>query len=157
MVYLNQTRLSAMSQTLVTENRFSLCLSPLSYFICKSNKGSNETVSSEFLLLVHATRINSPCTGPYIVLYLISILNVGAQGLSGRVLDSRPKGRGFEPHWHHSLVSLIKNINLSLVLVQPRKTRPFITERLLMGRKESNKQTNNPEYETCNAFVNRTR
>ena len=32
----------------------------------------------------------------------------------------------------------------SLVLVQPRKTRPFKTERLLMGRKESNqtKQTN---------------
>ena len=29
----------------------------------------------------------------------------------------------------------------SLVLVQPTKTRPFITERLLMGRKESN-QTN---------------
>ena len=31
-----------------------------------------------------------------------------------------------------------KNINPSLVLVQPRKTRPFITERLLMGRKEPN-------------------
>ena len=40
------------------------------------------------------------------------------------------------------VVSLSKNINPSLVLVQPRKTRPFITERLLMGRKESN-QTNN--------------
>ena len=39
------------------------------------------------------------------------------------------------------VVSLSKNINPSLVLVQPRKTRPFITERLLMGRKES-KQTN---------------
>ena len=26
-----------------------------------------------------------------------------------------------------------------LVLVQPRKTRPYLTERLLMGRKESNK------------------
>ena len=26
-------------------------------------------------------------------------------------------------------------INPSLVLVQPRKTRPYITERLLMGRK----------------------
>ena len=26
----------------------------------------------------------------------------------------------------------------SLVLVQPRKTSPYITERLLMGRKESN-------------------
>ena len=30
---------------------------------------------------------------------------------------------------------------LSVVLVQPRKTRPCLTERLLMGRKESN-QTN---------------
>ena len=33
-----------------------------------------------------------------------------------------------------------RHINPSLVLVQPRKTHPFITERLLMGRKESNKQ-----------------
>ena len=65
----------------------------------------------------------------------------GAQWLSGRMLDSRPKGRGFEPHRRHCVVSLSKNINPSLVLVQPRKTRPFITERLLMGRKESN-QTN---------------
>ena len=39
------------------------------------------------------------------------------------------------------VVSLSKNINPSLVLVQPRKTHPFITERLLMGLKESN-QTN---------------
>ena len=66
---------------------------------------------------------------------------MGAQWLSGRVLDSRPKGRGFEPLPRHCVVSLSKNINPSLVLVQPRKTRPFITERLLMGRKESN-QTN---------------
>ena len=66
---------------------------------------------------------------------------MGAQWLSGRVLDSRPKGRGFEPHRRHCVVSLSKNSNPSLVLVQPRKTRPFITERLLMGRKESN-QTN---------------
>ena len=63
---------------------------------------------------------------------------MGAQLLSGRALDSRPKGRGFEPHRRHCVVSLSKNINPSLVLVQPRKTRPFITERLLMGRKESN-------------------
>ena len=36
-----------------------------------------------------------------------------------------------------------RHIYPSLVLVQPRKTRPYITERLLMGRKESNqtKQT----------------
>ena len=63
---------------------------------------------------------------------------VGAQWLSGRVLDSRPRGRGFEPHRLHCVVSLSKNINPSLVLVQPRKTRPFITEKMLMGHKESN-------------------
>ena len=28
--------------------------------------------------------------------------------LSGGVLDPRPKGCGFEPHWHHSIVSLTK-------------------------------------------------
>ena len=43
---------------------------------------------------------------------------------SGRVLDSRQRGRRFEPHWHHCVVSLSKNIYPSLVLVQPRKTRP---------------------------------
>ena len=34
---------------------------------------------------------------------LLSILYnfIGAQWLSGRVLDSRPRGRGFEPHRCH--------------------------------------------------------
>ena len=57
------------------------------------------------------------------------------------MLDSRRRGSGFEPHQRHCVVSLSKNINPSLVLVQPRKTHPFITERLLMGRKKLNKQT----------------
>ena len=65
----------------------------------------------------------------------------GAQWLSGGVLDLRLRGRGFKPHQHHCVVSLSKTIDPSLVLVQPRKTHPFTTERLLMGRKESN-QTN---------------
>ena len=64
--------------------------------------------------------------------------SLGAQWLSGSVLDSRLRGRGFEPHWRHCVVSLSKNINPSSVLVLPRKTCPFITERLLMGLKESN-------------------
>ena len=76
------------------------------------------------------------------------VLVMGAQWLSGRVLDSRPKGRGFEPHWRHCVVSLSKNINPSLVLVQPRKIRPFITERLLMGCKESNLTINGPGHMT---------
>ena len=68
--------------------------------------------------------------------------------LSGRVLDSRQRGPGFEPHQCHFVVSWSKNINPSLVLVQPRKTRPFITERLLMGLKESNQtKTNKQNYE----------
>ena len=49
----------------------------------------------------------------------------GAQWLSGRVLDSRLRGRGFKPHRRHCVVSLSKNINPSLVLVQPRKTLPL--------------------------------
>ena len=65
------------------------------------------------------------------------------------MLDSRPNGRGFEAHRRHCVVSLSKNINPSLILVQPRKNRPYITERLLMGRKESN-QTNKLNYTLCN-------
>ena len=76
----------------------------------------------------------------------------GAWWLSGRVLDSRPKGRGFESHRRHCVVSLSKNINPSLVLVQPRKTRLFITERLLMGRKESN-QTKQTKNSVCPKFI----
>ena len=63
-----------------------------------------------------------------------------AQWLSCRVLDTRPRGRGFEPHRCHCVVSLSKNINPRLVLVQPRKTHPFVTEILLMGSKESNQR-----------------
>ena len=63
---------------------------------------------------------------------------MGAQWLGGRVLDSRPRGRRFEPHRRHCVLVLGQHIYPSLVLDQPRKTRPCLTERLLMGRKESN-------------------
>ena len=78
---------------------------------------------------------------PSVVAFRHVSIYLRAQWLSGRVLDSRPRGRGFKPHQHQFVVSLSKNINSSLVLVQPRKTRPFITEKLLIGHKESN-QTN---------------
>ena len=67
------------------------------------------------------------------------------------VLDSRPKDRGFELHRRHCVVSLSKNITPSLVLVQPRKTRPFIIERLLMTRKNQIKQ-NKSKYKTQVSF-----
>ena len=43
-----------------------------------------------------------------------------------------------------------RHIYPSLVLVQPRKTRPCLTERLLMGREESN-QTNTNKNKTNGA------
>ena len=36
--------------------------------------------------------------------YVYLDLSVGGQWLSGRVLHSRPRGRGFEPHQHHWVV-----------------------------------------------------
>ena len=72
---------------------------------------------------------------------------MGAQWLSGRVLDSIPRDHRLEPHQRRCVVSLSKKINPSLVMVQPRKTRPFITERFLIGRKKSNQQ-NQADY-TC--------
>ena len=66
------------------------------------------------------------------------LIFLGVQWLSGRVLDSRPRGHGFELHLRHCVVSLSKSINPSLVLVQLRQTRPCLNKRLLIGRKESN-------------------
>ena len=77
------------------------------------------------------------------------IMRKGAQWLSRRVLDLRPKGHGFEPHRRHCVVVLEQDtFILSLVLVQPRRTRPYITERLLMGRKESNQTKHDEEVST---------
>ena len=40
----------------------------------------------------------------------------GAQWLSGRVLDSRPKGSGFEPHRRHCVVVLEQDTIIGLRL-----------------------------------------
>ena len=58
---------------------------------------------------------------------------------SGSVLDSRPRVRASPASLCCGLWA--RHIYPSLVLFQPRKTCPCFTERLLMGRKESN-QTN---------------
>ena len=67
------------------------------------------------------------------------IHQMGAQWLSDRVLDSRPRGCGFESHRRHCVVVLEQDtfiLQCSLVLVQPRNTRSSLTERLLMGLKD---------------------
>ena len=48
-----------------------------------------------------------------------------------------------------SLCPWARHINPSLVLVQPRKTCPYITERLLIGRKESNQTKKQTLEEKC--------
>ena len=62
----------------------------------KSNTGKNHRQSLAWRSLV---------AGGYIFICLLSDSG-GAQWLSGRVLDSRPKGRGFEPHRRHCVVVL---------------------------------------------------
>ena len=44
----------------------------------------------------------------YVCKYAWFLKNVGALWLSGRVLDSRPRGCGFESHSRHCVVSLSK-------------------------------------------------
>ena len=66
-----------------------------------------------------------------IMIFFLSISYDIFRDHSGRVLDSRPRDRGFEPHLRHCVVSLSK-IHSSL-LVLPRKTRPDITDKLLTG------------------------
>ena len=56
---------------------------------------------------------------------------LGAQWLSGRVLDSRPKGWGLSLSSVTALCPWARHINPCLALVQPRNSRPDITERLL--------------------------
>ena len=103
---------------------------------------------------MHRSRIGDRVPGPKVIeLFSCSTQLMGAQWLSGRVLDCRPKGRRSMPQRRHSVVSLSKNINPSLVLVQPRKTRPFITERLLMGHKESNQTKTNKSTQLSTKYI----
>ena len=57
--------------------------------------------------------------------FFVSSQLMGAQWVSGRVFEPRLRAAaGFEPHRRHCIMSLSKNINPSLVLVQPRNIRP---------------------------------
>ena len=67
----------------------------------------------------------------------------GAQRLSGRGLTRDRGVAGSSLIGVTALCPWARHTNPSLVMVQPRKTRPYLTEILLMGRKESN-QTNKP-------------
>ena len=74
-------------------------------------------------------------------------------GCSGSVVEcltGDQRGRGFEPQSRRFVVSLSKTYNPSLVLVQSRETRPCITEKLVMGHKESNQTNKYTAFYTSN-------
>ena len=56
-------------------------------------------------------------------------------------------GCGFEPHWHHCVVSLSKTLYPCLVLLQPRNTHTDKITNCWLGLKESN-QTNKQMIES---------
>ena len=60
--------------------------------------------------------VKQSCLSGFVCSGLHSILE--AQRLSGRALDSKPSGHGFEPQRRHCIVSTSKTYNPSLVLVQ---------------------------------------
>ena len=79
------------------------------------------------------------------------VKDMDMQWLSDRVLDSRWRRPDSGLTSVTALCPFARHIYPSLVLGQPRKTYPFITERLLMGRKESNQTKNQTVYfaEAC--------
>ena len=84
---------------------------------------------SEPLLVAHTTLLETSCHGSCI------------RERSGSVIECLTPDRGaagLSLTGVTRLWSLSRHIYPSLVLVQPRKTCPYITERLLMGCKESN-------------------
>ena len=69
----------------------------------------------------------------------------------GSVVECLTPDRGVKGSSLTGIITLCpwaRHINPSLVLVQPRKTRPEITERLLMGLKESNQRNKIINYVT---------
>ena len=68
---------------------------------------------------------------------------------SGSVVECLTRDRGATGSSLTDVTALCpceRHINPNLVLVQPRKTRPFITERLLMGHKISNQTQSNQTF-----------
>ena len=78
-------------------------------------KGIKCEVLPSILLAYAMSLINS-------IIQAAQMLDEGAQWLSGRVLESRRRGRGFQPHRHHCVA---RHIKPSVVWFNPG--RPVLT------------------------------
>ena len=113
----------------------------LESFICPSiSLSQNIHVSSYLLVSFDAFLLKMDLDARKCV-FGITKAHKGVQWLSGRVLTRDQEPVGSSLAGVAALCPWARYINPSLELVQPSKTSPYITERLLMGRKESN-QTN---------------
>ena len=83
--------------------------------VCQATVGSNSVVYLSLILIYSIT-----CTYTH---KIYQLKKMGAQWLSGKVLDSRPRGCGFKPHRRSS--PWARNIYPSLVLVQPGRSIPI--------------------------------
>ena len=72
----------------------------------------------------------------------------GAQLPSRRVLESRPRDCGFEPHPLYCVIPTARNIDPCLILVRPRKILPDITEKKTVDKDVINqiKQKQTPQW-----------
>ena len=68
-------------------------------FLCRHKSETLKHVKRRVNVIVSTSVDNS-------AIQCLTTLNCRAQWLSGRVLDSRPKGRGFEPHRRHCVMIL---------------------------------------------------
>ena len=103
-----------------------LCIRACSAFTCSSNP-----VIDLHLLVV--CKLGG--TGRSFLLY------IRVRGGSGSVVECLTRDReaaGSSLTGVTAMCPWARHIDPSLVLIQPRETRPYITEKLLMGRKESN-------------------
>ena len=81
----------------------------------------NESSSTKIGVQDCQSAVSESSDDAMFLLFFVSSQLMGAQWVSGRVLELRLWGRGFEPHRCHCIMSLSKNINPGLVLFQPRK------------------------------------
>ena len=77
-------------------------------FSCSTELSMNFVLVKNFKMptIVVILKFITKTIGIALAACILISMKMGAQWLSGRVLDSRPRGRGFEPHGRHCVVVL---------------------------------------------------
>ena len=133
-----------MQQSQVFLHRLSHCVVSLSetlYLLLSSGSTFRKTGNRPNMTEKLLTSTSSIKTNKQTNKTLTIMFQLAQRERSGSVVECLTRDRGVAGSSLTSVTALCpwaRHINPSLVLVQPRKTRPYITERLLMGRKESN-------------------